>query len=633
MKFINIFHISKNRATRLLLIIMALAVIANINAANVVYAEPLSAAQKAVYNSGVLHHDVGAEPGICSENGNGSFATNRGVYVLGDSYGGGYSAPLTSKLKAKGYSDIVINYSSGRSISGTGKSPKTSGLEAVEADKNTISNKGVIIIELGTNPESDFKDNQEKLLKEIQKINSTAKYYWVNVGNYDDIDETETNNILTENANNFNYTVIDWKSVADKKYFEKDDVHPTTNGGYAAYSDTIDESIETPPATSTSGSSVASSGFFTTDASKSAPERVWQFLTSSDGMGLNASQAAGAMGNIHQETGGTFNPNTKEGDGGPGRGLIQWTTGGRKARLEDFKASYKTDSSGNPIFQDLLDLQLNFMRFEMSKWYKETFNLLKTVDAETFKSSMNVNDAVIAATLVFHGTSDNFTVPGIPYGKGYEASGDTLDFVINTRGKDYAYDALKKYGDIDLASIGTNLGCATATSGVAGLGGWDLDAMTRYNQGGDDPWTTKQFTCGTLKACGCPAISAATIISTLTTTKIDPGELIDAHPGRQSWSNIPTKYGLKRTELSTDAAGFANAATILSNGGLVMVHITNGGYFIDKSNHDTHYFIIRKVEGDKFFIYFLYEGDYNNVGYTASQFIEGGLTEMWGYTK
>lgn len=592
----------------------------------------LSEEQKSVFRRGILHYDVDGNQ--CTA-GTSSTVANRSIYVLGDSYGGGYGTPLTDKLKSNGFDDIVINASSGRSISGAGTNPKTSGLDAVAGDKDIIANKGVIVIELGTNPENKFKDNQEQLINDLQKINPDAKYYWVNVGNYDDNDDATPNKVIANNASGFNYSVIDWKAIADKKYFETDDIHPSSNNGYEVYAKLIADSVGQPPTQASSGTTTVVSGFLTTDASKSNGERIWSFLTSPQGLGLNSYQAAGVMGNIRQEAGENYSAGAAENGGsGPGRGIVQWTSGGRKANLEKF-----TEANGS-VFQDALDLQLNFMKHELQMSYKDTLTMLKASDANTLSSSMKISDPVVAAAVIFHGPGgpkgDTFKVPGLK--SGYEASGDTLEFVKETRGKKYGYEALEKFGGgqgIGSTSPVTGVGCEdTYGGGIAGEGGWDLSAMTLYNQGGGDPWTKQNFSrCGTLGQCGCPVITSATIISTLTSTKIDPGQLRDAHPGDQSWTNVTSQYGLKKTELGRDAGAFVEAAKILESGGLVTVHITNGGEFIDGNNHSTHYFVMRKVQDGKFYIYFLYKGDYNEKGFTPSDFTNGGLENMWGFTK
>ncbi len=52
---------------------------------------------------------------------------------------------------------------------------------------------------------------------------------------------------------------------------------------------------------------------------------IWAALRDA---GISEAGAAGVLGNLHQETGGTFAPTTAQ-PGGPGRGIAQWSLGGR----------------------------------------------------------------------------------------------------------------------------------------------------------------------------------------------------------------------------------------------------------------------------------------------------------------
>lgn len=50
--------------------------------------------------------------------------------------------------------------------------------------------------------------------------------------------------------------------------------------------------------------------------------QIWDYLRKA---GYNATAAAGILGNIGEETGGSFSPEQREAGGGGGTGLIQWT--------------------------------------------------------------------------------------------------------------------------------------------------------------------------------------------------------------------------------------------------------------------------------------------------------------------
>lgn len=62
---------------------------------------------------------------------------------------------------------------------------------------------------------------------------------------------------------------------------------------------------------------------------KGRAEFIWSTLLAN---GYTEAQAAGVLGNLHQETGGTFDPTMRQQDG-PGIGIAQWTDGDRWAEL------------------------------------------------------------------------------------------------------------------------------------------------------------------------------------------------------------------------------------------------------------------------------------------------------------
>ena len=82
------------------------------------------------------------------------------------------------------------------------------------------------------------------------------------------------------------------------------------------------------------------------------PQKVFNTLV---GMGFTAQAAAGVIGNLMQESG--VNPNSHQGGGGPGRGIMQWTVNARWATLQ--KWAGKRDPWA-------LDTQVGFMMKEMN---------------------------------------------------------------------------------------------------------------------------------------------------------------------------------------------------------------------------------------------------------------------------
>jgi len=76
--------------------------------------------------------------------------------------------------------------------------------------------------------------------------------------------------------------------------------------------------------------------------------------------GLTPVQAAAIVGNLLTESGGALDPAVKQGGGGPGRGIAQWTVNERWQDLLDFAG--KQNPPANPI---TLGLQLDFLWHEL----------------------------------------------------------------------------------------------------------------------------------------------------------------------------------------------------------------------------------------------------------------------------
>ena len=100
---------------------------------------------------------------------------------------------------------------------------------------------------------------------------------------------------------------------------------------------------------STTGGTVDISG------SPNTRRAVWDFFT---GMGYSKEATAGIMGNLQQESG--MNPTSKQGGGGPGRGIAQWTVNeGRFKGLEAHAKSKGKDWTDLQSQLEWIDLELN----------------------------------------------------------------------------------------------------------------------------------------------------------------------------------------------------------------------------------------------------------------------------------
>jgi hypothetical protein len=80
------------------------------------------------------------------------------------------------------------------------------------------------------------------------------------------------------------------------------------------------------------------------------------------GQGLTDVQAAGIVGNLDQESG--MSPTIAQIGGGPGRGIAQWSVGGRWDTSQDDNVAWYAAQQGESV--DSLDLQLSFIWYELT---------------------------------------------------------------------------------------------------------------------------------------------------------------------------------------------------------------------------------------------------------------------------
>ncbi len=78
--------------------------------------------------------------------------------------------------------------------------------------------------------------------------------------------------------------------------------------------------------------------------------------------GLTDDQAAGIVGNLDQESG--MSPTIAQSGGGPGRGIAQWSVGGRWDTSKDDNVTWYAAQQGASA--DSLDLQLDFIWYELT---------------------------------------------------------------------------------------------------------------------------------------------------------------------------------------------------------------------------------------------------------------------------
>jgi lysophospholipase L1-like esterase len=226
----------------------------------------LSQEQKNLYKSGIYYYDIGASD-FCSTVSTSS--SNSSVYVIGDSYSQGIEGSLRPKLAEQGYEVSSWNGLQGRSIDGGGNDPSgvsQSGLQAIDADSDSIKKSGKMIVLLGTNGISS--SDIASFMGKVATYNPNIQTYWVNVnypkGTKDSIDQR--NKSISDGASEFKYTVVDWYKASvsqESQYFGSDGIHPSSSG-YKAMTDLITSALQ-PQANSDTQSSVDISGINNTD--------------------------------------------------------------------------------------------------------------------------------------------------------------------------------------------------------------------------------------------------------------------------------------------------------------------------------------------------------------------------------
>lgn len=99
------------------------------------------------------------------------------------------------------------------------------------------------------------------------------------------------------------------------------------------------------------------------------------------GAGYTKVQSAGIVGNLMQESGSSIDPRASQ-PGGAGRGIAQWSVGGRWDRNTNDNAVWYAGQQGQSVWS--LNLQLKFVTYELntfSSYGKSTLKAATTLDA------------------------------------------------------------------------------------------------------------------------------------------------------------------------------------------------------------------------------------------------------------
>ena len=110
--------------------------------------------------------------------------------------------------------------------------------------------------------------------------------------------------------------------------------------------------------------------------------------------GLTKDQSAGIVGNLMQES--SVNPNSVQYDGGPGRGIAQWSVGGRWDTSHDDNVTWYANDHG--LNRWALTTQLDFIWYELTTdgYGFSTLKAATTVSAAKTRSRTSTRSAASA---------------------------------------------------------------------------------------------------------------------------------------------------------------------------------------------------------------------------------------------
>jgi hypothetical protein len=186
------------------------------------------------------------------------------------------------------------------------------------------------------------------------------------------------------------------------------------------------------------------------------------------GQGFTNFQAAGIVGNLDQESG--IDPTISQQNGGPGRGIAQWSAGGRwDTDPGDNLMAFAAMEGASPT---ALQTQLDFIMFELT--------MFPNYGLATLKASTNVTDATTDFELDFEGCAIASECDGpsrINYAMG----------ILAAYGNDPVPDAGGGSGD-DAGST-SDAGSGTGDDGGGGTAA-DAGAGTSGSSGGSSGGST-----------------------------------------------------------------------------------------------------------------------------------------------
>jgi hypothetical protein len=207
------------------------------------------------------------------------------------------------------------------------------------------------------------------------------------------------------------------------------------------------------------------------------------------GKGLTSFQAAGIVGNLDQESG--VDPTAVQ-SGGPGRGIAQWSVGGRWDTDPDDNAVWYAGTLGQNV--ESLQLQLDFIWYELT-----TFS---SYGLTALQQTTNVTDATIVFETDFEGCGTCDQSQRVAYAENVLAAfgSDTVDAgPLPDAGASTpcTVTATGESGECMSTSACAALGNHVSTPGYC-PGAADIQCCTaKAGTGGMDAGTTKHEDAGT----------------------------------------------------------------------------------------------------------------------------------------
>lgn len=299
-------------------------------------------------------------------------------------------------------------------------------------------------------------------------------------------------------------------------------------------------------------------------------EKAFNYLVSK---GLTSEQAAGAVGNLMQESGGgTENLVTTAVNPTSGAtGMVQWM--GSRLALLQASVPVARDKLGNDALEwDSIETQLFFMGWELG--------LEGDIEIGGSKPThTGPGDAMLAASDIEESTLvwlERYEIPCMP-GSCQHELGIRMPF---------ATQVFEKYGDTPSAGSGY-----TQVSGCGSGGGQAAEGFVYYNQS-DPKWQVNGLN---IALAGCGPTSLAMIVATKSDKSVEPPEVTQYLKDNGAWSegegmfwNAPglvgQKYGLDIEQL--DTGDISQIESHLKAGGLAVLSgmgaapYTSGGHII-----------------------------------------------------